>query len=91
MRHDRVPFAVDITISHRVVRMRRGDRLRPFVPVAGPGRPAAARERALGPNLHAEFGRYDLYVMIRSGCERATLALSMIIGARRGVEAVICG
>src|ERR1700722_11127268 len=46
MRHDRVPFAVDITMASRVVRTRRGGRWRPFVPVAGPARRFAARERA---------------------------------------------
>ena len=32
-------------------------------------------EDGLGPNLHANSGRYVAYVMIRSGCVRATLAL----------------
>ena len=35
-----------ITVSSRVVRTRRGGRRRPFVPVAGPARRPAARERA---------------------------------------------
>ena len=36
----------------------RGGRCRPFAPVAGPDRRSAARERGLGPNLHAKPGRY---------------------------------
>ena len=51
--HDRGALAVDITVSSRVVHTRRGGRRRPFVPVAGPAGPAAARERVLGPNLRA--------------------------------------
>jgi hypothetical protein len=86
-----VPLTVHITVSNRVVHTRRGGRRRPFVPVAGPARRSAARERALGPNLHANPGRYVIYVMISPDCVRATLALSMIIWARRGVEAVVCG
>src|SRR5579863_8575039 len=37
-----------------------GGRCRPFAPMTGPGCRSAARERDLGPNLHAKLGRYTV-------------------------------
>ena len=58
---------------------------------AGPPVRSPRARPSLGPNLHANPGRYVTYVMIRPDYLRTTLALSMIIRARRSVQAVVCG